>query len=276
MFPNKYPEINEIVLFTVSKIDEFAVYGVLPEYNNINAMMIFAEVTARRIKSINQHIRDNQQIPVNVIQVDENRGYINVSKKSVTPEEKDAFMNEYAKRKKISTLIYKLTLHYKCDMKDIYEPLYKLIPTYTNLYEAMYAIKFKNSILDDVELSNEIKKDIISNLDRIFSVPLQTFSGEIKIQCLNIDGIEVIKESIKNTKNIMSHHKVNIYYIAAPSYEIRMNGYYSNETEEIFKEFCQNLNEYIKIKDGMCQFVKMITLDKDDSSQDNTDESDSN
>ena len=255
---NIYPELNELVLFKITAIDEIAVYGNLVEYNK-PAMMIFAEVSARRIKSIYQHVKEGQEIVALVTQLDIERGYINLSRKQVSIDDKDSFMSGYSNRKKVNTILYKLSLQFKCDISDLYNKLWLLLDNFECLYVAFKQINTDNSILDKVELDDCIKKDLLECIAKMCEVPLQTFSGEIKLHCFHPDGIDIIKEAVKYANDIMKDSNISVHYIAAPLYELKTRLYDNKTAEELFTVYADTINNYIKDKQGYCQFTRIIT-----------------
>jgi translation initiation factor 2 subunit 1 len=254
----KFPELNELVLFKISSIDEIAVYGNLVEYKNISAMMIFAEVSARRIKSIYQHVKEGQEIVALVTQLDIERGYINLSRKQVTPDDKDKFMVEYSNRKKVNTILYKISLQFNCDISNLYSKLWILLDEYECLYVAFKCINKDNRILDKVDIDDDIKKELLVNIEKLCMIPLQNFSGEMKLHCFHQDGVDVIKEVLKRSINDINN-KLTVHYLAAPVYELRTMSYDSKNAEELFTNYVSIVNNYIKDKNGHCQFNRIIT-----------------
>jgi len=265
---NNLPELNEFVLFKITSIDEIAVYGTLVEYNNISAMMIFAEVSARRIKSIYQHVKEGQEVVTLVTQLDKDRGYINLSRKQVTPEDKELFMIDYSNRKKVNTILYKISLKNEYEIIKLYEKLWLLLDEYDTLYIAFKSINKDHKILEKIDFNDNIKKDLLENIEKMCAIPLQSFSGEIKLYCFHKDGVDLIKEAIKYGTSMMNDTKITIHYVAAPLYELRTMTYDSKIAEELFNKYVDIVNNYIKDKEGYCQFNRIVS-DKDSIKLDN-------
>jgi|688.fasta_scaffold216587_2 translation initiation factor 2 subunit 1 len=255
---NNFPELNELVLFKITAIDEIAVYGTLIEYKNISAMMIFAEVSARRIKSIYQHVKEGQEIVALVTQLDIDRGYINLSRKQVTQEDKQQFMIEYSNRKKVNTILYKLSLQFSCDIVNLYERMWILLDEYECLYIAFKCINKDNSLLDKVDINDNIKKELLVNIEKLCMIPLQNFCGEMKLHCFHPDGVDVIKDVLKRSMNDINK-QLSVHYLAAPLYELRTLCYDSDSAQELFNNYVSIVNNYIKEKNGYCQFNRIIT-----------------
>ena len=74
-----------------------------PLFNPINAfvvgMILLSELSRRRIRSINKLIRVGRTEPVVVIRVDKDKGYIDLSKRRVSPEDIERCTEVFSKGK---------------------------------------------------------------------------------------------------------------------------------------------------------------------------------
>jgi predicted RNA-binding protein with RPS1 domain len=86
-YESQFPEIEELVMVNVRNIAEMGAYVTLLEYNNIEGMILLSELSRRRIRSINKLIRVNRNEVVMVLRVDKKNGYIDLSKRRVSPED---------------------------------------------------------------------------------------------------------------------------------------------------------------------------------------------
>lgn len=74
MYEQKYPEVDEAVTVKVNQIAEMGAYVSLLEYDNIEGMILFSELSRKRIRSINKHIRVGKKEVCIVLRVDKERG----------------------------------------------------------------------------------------------------------------------------------------------------------------------------------------------------------
>ncbi|CAF1209927.1 unnamed protein product, partial [Didymodactylos carnosus] len=86
-YKQKLPETDDLVMVNVVNIEEMGVYVHLLEYNNIEGMILLTELSRRRIRSINKLIRVGRNEVVVVVRVDRDKGYIDLSKRRVSPED---------------------------------------------------------------------------------------------------------------------------------------------------------------------------------------------
>jgi ribosomal protein S1 len=62
-------------------------YVSLLEYGGIEGMILLSELSRRRIRSVQKLIKVGRQEPVMVLRVDKEKGYIDLSKRRVSPED---------------------------------------------------------------------------------------------------------------------------------------------------------------------------------------------
>merc|ERR1712066_661533 len=104
-YENRYPEIDDVVMVNVRSIADMGAYVHLLEYNNIEGMILLSELSRRRIRSINKLIRVGRTECVVVIRVDKDKGYIDLSKRRVSPEEIAKCEDKYAKAKCVNSIL---------------------------------------------------------------------------------------------------------------------------------------------------------------------------
>ena len=71
----------------VRSIAEMGAYVSLLEYGGIEGMILLSELSRRRIRSVQKLIKVGRQEPVMVLRVDKEKGYIDLSKRRVSPED---------------------------------------------------------------------------------------------------------------------------------------------------------------------------------------------
>ena len=76
----------------------------------ITGMILLSELSRRRIRSINKLIRVGRTEPVVVIRVDKDKGYIDLSKRRVSPEDIERCTEVFSKGKVCENIQIPLTL----------------------------------------------------------------------------------------------------------------------------------------------------------------------
>ena len=171
-YENKFPEIESVVMVNVQNIADMGAYVSLLEYNNIEGMILLSELSRRRFRSIHNLNRVNRNEVVMVLRVDEDKGYIDLSKRRVSPEDVAACEDRFNKAKAVHGVLRHLAERRKLYLQDLYEtigwPLYK---KYGHAFDA-----FKLAISDDSvdifqdigipqDFRDELKSYVLQRLD---------------------------------------------------------------------------------------------------------------
>lgn len=71
----------------VTEIFADGAYVELLEYNNIKGMILNSEMSRKGVKQVKKIIRENKQEVLRVLRVDQNQGYIDLTRKQIKPDE---------------------------------------------------------------------------------------------------------------------------------------------------------------------------------------------
>mmetsp|Transcript_13218 Transcript_13218/g.28698 ORF Transcript_13218/g.28698 Transcript_13218/m.28698 type:complete len:338 (+) Transcript_13218:260-1273(+) len=205
-YENKYPEIEEIVMVNVRNIADMGAYVSLLEYNNIEGMILLSELSRRRIRSINKLIRVHRNEVVMVLRVDKEKGYIDLSKRRVSPEDIAKCEDRYNKAKAVHGVLRHLAERRKLHLVDLYErigwPLYK---KYGHAYDAFKLALADEAIgggsgNDDPFAELDIPPDMLDELKayirrRLAPQPIKV-RADIEVSCFTYEGIDAIREAL--------------------------------------------------------------------------------
>ncbi|KAL5496036.1 hypothetical protein ACEPAH_3129 [Sanghuangporus vaninii] len=104
-YEQRYPEVDELVMVQVRQIAEMGAYVKLLEYDNIEGMILLSELSRRRIRSIQKLIRVGRNEVVVVLRVDREKGYIDLSKRRVSPEDIIKCEERFMKSKTVASIL---------------------------------------------------------------------------------------------------------------------------------------------------------------------------
>lgn len=220
MYENKYPEVDDLVMVRVKSIAEMGAYVSLLEYNNIEGMILLSELSRRRIRSISKLIRVGRQEVVVVLRVDKEKGYIDLSKRRVSPEDIAKCEEKYNKSKAVHSIMRHVAETTHANLEDLYTtlgwPLYK---KYGHAYEAFKAAITDSSILDPFNLKPELKDSIIKNIQRRLTPQPVKIRADIEVTCFSYEGIEAIKAALIKAQDLGTEDlPVKIKLVAPPLY----------------------------------------------------------
>ncbi|CAO2586725.1 Eukaryotic translation initiation factor 2 subunit 1 [Lemmus lemmus] len=198
-YQHRFPEVEDVVMVNVRSIAEMGAYVSLLEYNNIEGMILLSELSRRRIRSINKLIRIGRNECVVVIRVDKEKGYIDLSKRRVSPEEAIKCEDKFTKSKTVAEV-----LEYTKDEQLeslfqrtawVFDDKYKK-PGY-GAYDAFKHAVSDPSILDSLDLDENEREVLINNINRRLTPQAVKIRADIEVACYGYEGIDAVKEALR-------------------------------------------------------------------------------
>jgi translation initiation factor 2 subunit 1 len=208
----------------VRNIADMGAYVSLMEYNNIEGMILLSELSRRRIRSIHKLIRVNRNEVVMVLRVDKEKGYIDLSKRRVSPEDVAACEDRFNKAKAVHGVLRHLAERKKYYLEDLYVkigwPLYK---KYGHAYDAFkLAISEDKNAGDpfaDLDIPQELKEELTTYILRRLAPQPIKIRSDIEVSCFTYEGIDAIREALFAGIALGSEtNPIRIKLIAPPIY----------------------------------------------------------
>jgi translation initiation factor 2 subunit 1 len=223
-YERRLPEMEELVVVRVKSISETAAYVVLLEYNGIEGMIPLSELSRRRIRSVNKHIRVGKTEIVQVFRVDAEKGYIDLSKRKVASDDIKPAEMRYNKAKDVHSIMMHVARECKVNLESLYQavawPLYK---KYGHGYDAFsMAVGQPDKVLGPLELPDEIKNKLIYNIEHRHKAQPFRVRADVEVTCFTYEGIDGIREALKKGMEIATEGdiQVQIKLLAAPTYVV--------------------------------------------------------
>ncbi|KAH0882435.1 hypothetical protein HID58_058531 [Brassica napus] len=214
MYEAKYPEVDMAVMIQVKSIADMGAYVSLLEYNNTEGMILFSELSRRRIRSVSSLIKVGKIEPVMVLRVDKERGYIDLSKRRVSEEDIQTCEERYNKSKLVHSIMRHVAETLSLDLEDLYVnigwPLYR---KYGHAFEAFKVlVTDPDSVLGSLTreikevgpdgqevtrvvpaVTEEVKEALVKNIRRRMTPQPMKIRADIELKCFQFDGVVHIK-----------------------------------------------------------------------------------
>ncbi|OMJ07229.1 Eukaryotic translation initiation factor 2 subunit alpha [Smittium culicis] len=254
----QYPEPEEFVVVKVRQIADMGAYVQLEEYGNIEGMVLLSELSRRRIRSVQKLIRVGKKEVVVVLRVDKDKGYIDLSKRRVTPEEAAKCEEKYQKSKAVHSIMKHVAKKTETDVEELYKsfgwPLYK---KYGHAYDAFkLSLSDKNAVFDEFNLAPDVLEDLIFNIKRRLTPQPVKIRADVEVSCYGYQGVDAIKKALKAGEDC-STDEVPIKLIAPPMYVLTTNSLNKTAGTEIMDKAISVIEETIKAEEGGEFVVKM-------------------
>ncbi|RKO95758.1 hypothetical protein CXG81DRAFT_9584 [Caulochytrium protostelioides] len=199
MYEEPFPEKESLVMVNVRQIAEMGAYVHLLEYNNIEGMILLSELSRRRIRSIQKLIRVGRNEVVVVLRVDKEKGYIDLSKRRVSPEDVAKCEERYNKSKAVHSIMRHVAEKCHVKLEDIYVefgwPLYR---QHQHAYDAFKtAITDPEKVFAQFNLRPDIYSELVSNIRRRLMPQPIKIRADIEVTCYGYEGIDCIKAALE-------------------------------------------------------------------------------
>ena len=235
---------------SVINITPYSALCKLEEYPGKEGMIHISEVAGKWVRDIKKFIKPNKTYVVKVVNVQEDKGHINLSLKRVSRIDKTRKMQNFKREQKAEKILEKIAKKKKITLDKAYEKIgFELQEKFGEMFKAFDIASKTPEIL----IQRRIPKDWVKVIHNIAkeSIPRKKvkIKAELEVKFYTGDGIERTKQFLNN---LINKYGVNIKYISAPKYSIEIETENPKLTQ---KELTNQLNSAVSnIKDGEAVF----------------------
>lgn len=205
-YEKKYPDQDELVMVRVKSIAEMGAYVQLLEYGNIEGMILLSELSRRRIRSVSKLIRIGRDECVVVLRVDEEKGYIDLSKRRVSPEDVKKCQDRFNKSKAVAGIMRHLAEIEKVEVLEIMEkvawPLYKKNHNIHAYDQLRLLLQDSESVFQGLNIKPETQENLIDIVRKKLKPQPIKFRADFDVTCFKYDGIDAIKAALMEGKKV--------------------------------------------------------------------------
>jgi translation initiation factor 2 subunit 1 len=115
------PQTRHQLAKSQAQIGDMGAYVKLLEYDDIDGMILLSELSRRRIRSIQKLIRVGRNEVVMVLRVDRDKGYIDLSKRRVSPEDIVKCEERYNKSKMTHSVLRNVAEKTNTPIETLYQ-----------------------------------------------------------------------------------------------------------------------------------------------------------
>jgi translation initiation factor 2 subunit 1 len=276
-----FPELEEIVVVQVKRIVDMGAYVSLLEYNGREGMMLLSELSKRRIRSVSKLLRVGRTEICMIVRLDKDKGYVDLSKKRVEPEDATAKEESFARAKAVHGILRLVASSNNVEVEELCNkiawPLYK---RYKDAYEAFRKhineeinmwdeIDFSQPGQDLTDMAEKIKEDIETNLRRRLIQQQLRLRAKIECSCLEYAGIDAVKEALTKGLQVQKEEvELKINLVAHPVFVVTCTCRDKKLGMETIEESFKLIEECILSHGGTFKVAQMPTIVGDDDKKD--------
>jgi len=207
MYENEFPELDDLVMVRVTRVTEIGAYVNLLEYNNKEGIILLSNLSRKRIRSVNRHVRVGKIEVLQVLRVDTEKGYIDLSKKLIQKDDIIKCQERFKKAKTVHSILSRVAQNNSFPLLQLYEkigwPLTRLMKEKSPLDElahcqdAFQLIVQDESLLAPYEIPEEVKADLLKVIKHRLAVHPVKVQADIEVTCFTYEGIEAVKPALQ-------------------------------------------------------------------------------
>jgi len=225
-YENELPEVNEIVMCRIDSVGEHSAQVKLLEYGQQEASLPFTELSNRRLRQVPSSIlKLGKNEVLSVLRVDTGKGYIDLTRKNITPEEVEACHQKYNKAKTVHSIMVRLAEMQHLNLPALYEtiiwPMYKQEKDPLEVFKAAIG---DAAVLKDIPNLTDEQRDFLHKEIRHRLTPQDLkISATIELTCFTPEGIDAIIPALKAGRDVSTEqNKIQIHVLSSPLYTVHV------------------------------------------------------
>jgi translation initiation factor 2 subunit 1 len=263
MYSNPKPSESTMVYVTYRNYTDTGIEVVLPEYNDLEALLMYTEVSRKKYRSIGAicPLNGNDVLEVHSVTDD----HIDLTKKHIRDTDRDQYSEFFKLSRRLHTILKKIAVKHEIPLHELYQdlawPLYDpdTFPDYSDLEQHPINI-LRDIDLSELQVSDSLKTILQEERESLFGKRTYEVQQEIELVCHALDGFSLIRDTLSDIQK-KSDPPVRIISTTVPRYQIGIKG----DNREILTETINGVLAQIKtafqdkaILKSLDQTVKVI------------------
>lgn len=249
-----FPEEDEIVICTVTKIHFHSVFVNLDEYGR-SGLIHISEVSPGRIRNLRDFVVEGKKVVCKVLRIDEEKGHIDLSLRRVTEGQKRAKANGIKQEQKAEKIIEFVARNLKIDAVQLYNQVSeKILAKYDSIYPAFEGVVKNDKLLKELGISDKIVKPLTEAIKQRIKEAEVQIGGELTLISYASDGIEIIKDALKKASDVDKN--ISISYEGGGKYKVIVKAPDYKKAEKMLDAATKNALDFVNEHDGEGSFVR--------------------
>jgi len=237
-----YPERDELVLCTVTNVQFHSVFCKLDMFDK-SGMIHISEIAPGRIRNIKEHVQEGQKVVCKVLQINKERGHIDLSLRRVNSGQKRSFMNEIKQEQLAEKILEHIAKSKKLDPKAVYTKVKgPILAKYSGLFPAFEATARDEEDLAKLGIEAGLAKEITDAVKIRIKPPEVEIIGDFKLTSTAPNGVEIVRDALNQALTVKGD--VNIRYKGAGTYHLVVKSEDFKAAEKIMKEAVEKTTDF--------------------------------
>jgi translation initiation factor 2 subunit 1 len=251
-----FPEEDELVMCTVSKVQFHSVFANLDEYEK-SGMIHISEVSPGRIRNIRDYVREGKKVVCKVLRINEEKGYIDLSLRRVTETQRRKKVDEIKQEQKAEKILEFVAKDMNLDVKKLFDDIIDNISKkYASLYDFFQQVVMDSSAIKDAGLDLKKAQKLEEAIKSRIKETTVRVEGKLRLTSYASNGVDVVKEALKQAL-VIGKENISIKYLGGGSYNVIINAKDYKEAEKLLEDALEKALEYVKNNDGEGEFTRL-------------------
>jgi translation initiation factor 2 subunit 1 len=238
-----YPEENELVICTVTKVQFHSVFVNVDEYQKVG-MIHISEVSPGRIRNIRDFVKEGKVVVCKVLRINKEKGQIDLSLRRVTELQKRNKINEMKQQQKAEKIIEFVAKKFNMTPDELHQKIAdKALRKYPSIFSYFEEVVKENSSFDDLDIDKKIAADLLDAVKQRIKPSEIEIEGELLLTSYAPKGVEIIKNALKSAKGV--DDKISLRYSGAGKYHITVKATDYKDAEMILKKSTEKALNFI-------------------------------
>uniref|UniRef100_A0A1Y1KRS3 Eukaryotic translation initiation factor 2 subunit 1 n=1 Tax=Photinus pyralis TaxID=7054 RepID=A0A1Y1KRS3_PHOPY len=257
-YEEKFPEIDSFVMVNVKQIAEMGAYVKLLEYDNIDGMILLSELSRRRIRSIQKLIRVGRNEVVVVLRVDKDKGYIDLSKRRVSPEDMVKCEERYNKSKTVHLIMRHVAEKTQTPIETLYESIaWPLNRKYGHAIDAFKLSITNPEVWNDMTFpSKPVEDELKLYISKRLTPQRTKVRADIEVTCFGYEGIDAVKTALRtaeaknDSEDANTDTQVKVKLVSPPLYVLTSTSFDKQQGIALLQEAIESIRKSIEAAGG--------------------------
>lgn len=250
----EYPDVGDFVIGTVETVKDYGAFVNLDEYPNKKGFIHVSEIASGWIKYIRDYVREGQKVVCQVIDINKEKGHIDLSLKRVNEHQRREKVQEWKNEQRAKKL-----MEIVVERSKLKENVDEIINNLESKYGTLIAA-FESAAMDEEAFEKDNKGEWVKSFIEVAKENIEPskvrISGYVEMTSNSRNAIDDIKAAL-----LLVHKPdegITIQYTGAPRYRIVVDATDYKMAEEKLKDAANTILNYIKKHGGTGEFFRKV------------------
>ncbi len=237
----EWPEPGDLIIATIETITDYGAYAKLDEYNK-RGLLHVSEISSSWIRNIRDFVRENQNVVLKVLRVDQGKGQLDLSLRRVTKRERIEKIKSMKKERKADVMLHEVSEKVGLSTEEVYQKVGTVLEEKYGLYEGFEKlVKEGPQVLTKLGVPEDMANAFTQVAEERIRVKLVTVRGTIEVRCVKPNGVKCIQDSFANAQKSEKTRdtKIEFRVIAVPKYSVEVAADNWKRAEDLLQKVSQ-------------------------------------